>query len=118
MMLPRESTTTAPTGTSPSASADTARSSACCISSSYVTRSPDDRVQLVAEPQPIGDVAQDVLGVEVVVVAQHAELEGGHAEIADDLEVAGRLTIVLVVGIGKVEQLGDPARQGPVAHSS
>ena len=61
---------------------------------SAINRSPKDCVELIAETKPVGDVSQDVLGEQVVVIAQHPEVERRHPEIADQLEVADRLYVL------------------------
>ena len=68
----------------------------------------------VAEAEPVRHVAEHLVGVEVAVVAQQREVHRRHAEVGDDVELAGRLRVLVVVGLGEVEQVHRRGGQRPV----
>jgi hypothetical protein len=74
----------------------------------------DGLVELRAEAEPAGDVGEHLVGVEVDVVEQHAHVHGGHPEVAQQVEVAGRSLLVLVLELGQTELRDGRARQLPL----
>src|SRR6185436_11893475 len=113
--VPDGSTTTAPMGTSPVSRAARASASAARMGSRQASydgcmrcsggREADGLVELRPEAKPAGHVGQHLVGVQVVVVDEHAHVHGVHAEVAEQVEVAGRGLLVLVLGLGKAEEL-------------
>src|SRR6478752_6698705 len=121
-VVPSGPTTTAPMGTSPVASADRASSRAACMAASQVCLvtlwsrggQADRVVEELAEAEPARDVREHLVGVEVEVVEQHAHVHGVHAEVAEQVEVAGRGLVVLVLRRRQAQEADGGAGQLPL----
>src|SRR3954469_20385938 len=97
MTAPSASSTTAPIGTSPAVEAVAASSSARRIEAdqgpAYGSVKVHDVVELVAEADLAGDLAEHLFGVEVVVVEQGPHVGGAEPEVGHDPQITRRCLV-------------------------
>jgi hypothetical protein len=76
-------------------------------------------VELLSEPESRSDVAEQVVGVAVGLVAECSKGGGREAEVGDDAQVTGRLDLVVViVGKGQLQALHHGAGERRLGRSA